>query len=410
MARSPRKYLVKTRGGIAAATVVAVVIAVAATAGVGTASSKQASKGKPIIIGAAVAKTGFFSSYDWPGTLAAGLAIADINKAGGVLGRPLKLITADTKSDRATGRTAALSLIQSGAVFGLTSCDPDLATPAALTFGTHHDVSMSVCAAAPEFGENHNPPLTFTTTIASNTEAAAAAQFAYQKQHWKTAYTFMDTTLQYTKTWIGFFQKSFTKWGGKVVGQDTFANGDASIATQISRYKALSTKPAFIAFCSYEPGGPSAIRQIRAAGITQPIVMCAGEEGVDWLPSVPGLTNAYVMTHADFYGHDPSKAINRFYKRYVARTHQKVIRSHAIEGYDAIQLLAKAITKAKSTKGPAVQKALESFKNVNVLSGPTTYSKKWHIPFERPIAVEEIKGGKQVFIVKFIPKHIILPR
>ena len=55
--------------------------------------------------------------------------------------------------------------------------------------------------------------------------------------------------------------------GAGIVGSDTFKNDDASIASQITRIKALPKEPDAIMLCSYAPGGASAVRQIRAAGI-----------------------------------------------------------------------------------------------------------------------------------------------
>src|SRR5690242_8352344 len=110
------------------------VAAMAVAAGAGT-SSKFAGK-KPIVIGAAIAKTGFIAGYDYPAVIAGQFAADDINKKGGVLGRPLKIVVTDTKSDRAQGATAALDAIKAGAELGLVTCDLDFAAPAASTFAS----------------------------------------------------------------------------------------------------------------------------------------------------------------------------------------------------------------------------------------------------------------------------------
>jgi branched-chain amino acid transport system substrate-binding protein len=61
--------------------------------------------------------------------------------------------------------------------------------------------------------------------------------------------------------------------GGKIVDRDTFKNSDASLASQVTRLRTAMAagKVDAIVFCSYLPGGSSAIRQIRAAGIDLPI-------------------------------------------------------------------------------------------------------------------------------------------
>jgi branched-chain amino acid transport system substrate-binding protein len=60
-----------------------------------------------------------------------------------------------------------------------------------------------------------------------------------------------------------------------------------------------------IVFCSYLPGGSSAIRQIRAAGIDLPILASSTFDGTYWLGAVPDLTNFYVPVQASVYGDDP---------------------------------------------------------------------------------------------------------
>src|SRR6185312_11415814 len=62
----------------------------------------------PIVIGAPVNLTGWMAAYDQPPLDGAKLAVEKINEAGGVLGRPLKIIEIDGKTDPATVGNAAL--------------------------------------------------------------------------------------------------------------------------------------------------------------------------------------------------------------------------------------------------------------------------------------------------------------
>src|SRR4029450_9465764 len=77
----------------------------------------------------------------------------------------------------------------------------------------------------------------------------------------------------------------------ELVGSDTFKNEDASIASQISRIKALPQEPDAIMLCTMMPGGVSAIKQIRAAGIKAPILNGSGMDGSYWLSAVPDPTD-----------------------------------------------------------------------------------------------------------------------
>jgi branched-chain amino acid transport system substrate-binding protein len=117
-----------------------------------TSDSGGAAKGDPIVIGAAIAETGFLSVFDIPPTQALEVAIEDINANGGVDGRPLKLVKADMKSDRTQGAAAALRTIDEGAVIGVVTCDLDVGAPAAIEFAKKEIVSFSLCAGAPDYG------------------------------------------------------------------------------------------------------------------------------------------------------------------------------------------------------------------------------------------------------------------
>jgi branched-chain amino acid transport system substrate-binding protein len=369
-------------------------------------SSAPASGGKgPIIIGAAIAETGPLSGYDTPATEAAQLAVNDINKSGGVLGRKLEIVKADTQSSKQQGTTAAQETISKGASIGLVTCDLDFGAPAAITFGAQKMVAMSLCAGSPAFGPLGVSPFAFTAGIATPTEGSAGAQFETSIKHWKTTYTLVDTTLNYDTTWMGAFQNAYKHDGGTIVGSNTFQNTDTSIASQITKIKALPKPPASITLCSYQPGGPAAVRQIRAAGITVPLMLCVGMDGTNWLPSVPGLSNTYVTDYSNYLGHDPNPAINAIYHRYVAAVGSNPPQGHFIEGYGAMQILAAGIKKAGTTSGPALMAALQSIQHMQVLTGDVTYTPKYHITFDRPVAIEQIGHGTVKFITKIVPSY-----
>ena len=131
----------------------------------------------------------------------------------------------------------------------------------------------------------------------------------------------LDNTIAFTKSLCGSFATRWTELAGKdgLLGQDTFLNNDPSIAAQITRITSLSKKPDLIFFCSYAPGGPSAIRQLRAAGINAPILTGESLDGDYWIGAVPDLSNFYVTSYGSKYGDDPDAEVNAFFKRFEAK-------------------------------------------------------------------------------------------
>ena len=100
-----------------------------------------------IIVGFATAETGFMQAYDKPAQDAAMIRIAEINAAGGLLGKQIEVVNADTKTDRAEGAKAGLTVIDGGADMVVVSCDYDFGSPAALAADAC-SVSTTDCAAA----------------------------------------------------------------------------------------------------------------------------------------------------------------------------------------------------------------------------------------------------------------------
>jgi branched-chain amino acid transport system substrate-binding protein len=294
----------------------------------------------------------------------------------------------------------------------LVTCDFDVGSPAALAGQKKNVVSMSLCAGAPQFGPKGIGPLAFTAGMAAETESSGGAEWAYKKKHWRSVYILTDTTVQYLKSWGQGFEDRWTQLAGKksILGKDTFLNADPSIASQITRIKQLPKQPDFIAMPSFPPGGASAIRQMRAAGITAPILACVALDGTYWLKAVPGLKDFYVTDYGSYTGTDGNPKINTLYKKYVKRAGKAPIFSYYIRGYGAMQALARGIEKAKTTNGPALQKALETFKNEPLLTGPTTFTKQFHISFTQAVTITAIVNGKPKFVARVVPTKVPKPR
>ena len=86
-----------------------------------------------ITVGFAIAKSGWMEAYDTPAATAAKIRIDEINAAGGLLGRQIKWVEADTKTDRQQSARAGLQVLDEGADMMVVSCDYDFGSPAALS-------------------------------------------------------------------------------------------------------------------------------------------------------------------------------------------------------------------------------------------------------------------------------------
>jgi len=251
-------------------------------------------------------------------------------------------------------------------------------------------------------------PLAFTGISAAQTEGIAMAQWA-ATQNYKTAYILTDTLIQYTKSVSSGFRFGWAQTAGEgaLLGEDTFVNSDASIASQITRIKQLPEQPDVIFLSSVTPGGASAVRQLRAAGIEQPILSNTAMSDNYWLDAAPGLNGFYVPALMSLYGDDPRPELNAFVEAFKARWNEPPVTSYAIAGYSMIEQWAHAVEKAGTTETQAVVDVLNSFTDEPFTIGPTTFTADIHIQLNRPFLVMEARADSfhsvEVFRSSIVP-------
>ena len=348
---------------------------------------------KPILIGFAIGLTGWIAPYD-TGYKSAEIAIAEINARGGLLGRKLVTAYCDSKADREQGAKCGQEMVEKGADFIVVTCDYDFGGPAALSAARGGKISWALCAEDPKMGVQGIGPLAFSGAEAAQLQGSANAEWGAAKKGWKTAYVLLDSSIEYDKSVCYGFELGFKAVGGKIVGQDSFKNDDPSIATQITRLKSVNPAPDVIEICSYPPGGASAVRQIRAAGVKSALAGDNAMDGGYWLNAVPDLSDFYFASLGSVVGGDPRPGINELREKIIAKYKEPPPISQSYMGYSMMQLYAAAVEKAKTTEPKAVVAAYETFQDQPTVEGPFTFSHDLHIQKKMQFTIMGINNGK----------------
>ena len=367
------------------------------------------SGGDKIVIGASLTLTGIQAPFDEPGLRGGNLAIEELNKKGGILGKQVQLDNLDGKSDPVVVGNNAIQLIDRGAVAIIAPCDFDFGSPASREAQKAGLVGISTCASSPLYNSTNLGDKQFTLSMWNTTMGSAAAEYAFKEKGWKTAYVVTDTFIDYTKSLSVYFIDSFKNAGGEVFGEDTYTQGAQDFSAQLQRIQGLATQPDVYFVSSYQPDLGTIIRAMRSAGITAPIFGGDSYDDPQLVESLGDLgKDVFFITHT-YATPDAGPNMKAFLDLWQAKYGDVPDTAFVATGWDTVNVIAQAIESAKSTDGAAVAKAMETLE-FDLLTGKLDWSDaaSGHEPNKETVVVE-ITQGSTKFLGWYLPGYLPKP-
>jgi branched-chain amino acid transport system substrate-binding protein len=365
---------------------------------VGSASGSR--NAGPILIGISGAKTGILAPYDLQSGQLFQMRMAQINKAGGVLGRKINVQWIDTKSDKPTAATNAEELISKGAVAIITTCDFDYSFPATNAAKAHKVPAIALCASSPKAA---TPAIVGdyggSMGLGSDTEATAGAEwFRKNRPALKRAYIVKDTSIEYSKATADYFKARWTQLGGTVCGEDTFVGGpNLDLSSQMTRLRGKVKGCDVIYDGSWQPFGSQLIRSIRDAGIKTAILTNASVNGT-LIRQIGGkVSNFYALGFAclpTYCNGTQTPQVRTIARQFRAAYKTPLGNHYALPGYALADAVVAAIKAAKGTDGTKMAKALFGGPvTVNYFGSKMKFTAKCHRPQPATYSVELWTNG-----------------
>jgi branched-chain amino acid transport system substrate-binding protein len=366
----------------------------------------------PIVVGSATADTGFMAPFDQANTVGVELAVEDINKEGGIDGRQLKVSHINTKSDKAQSTIAGEELVKEGAALVTVSCALEFGGPAASVAQANERIAMG-CASDSAWGPQGLGNNVFTLNPTTSDEGSSDAEWAYETQGWKNVFVLTDTSIEYLKSVSEGFVSRWKQLAGdsSIAGEDTFIATDQSIASQISDIRSLKTKPDFIFMPTCPPAVATAMKQLRAAGIDQPVMSGGCSAGDFWLGAVPDLKDFYAIEYVSTHGDDPNDEVNALVKRIEAKlgSGSSAEPIWGVVGYAEVEAWAEAAKKAGTIEATPVREELEKFDKVPLIIGDRTFTPEFHGDYTAPVTFVGVEDGAFHYVEKWTPKEPLKP-
>jgi len=353
--------------------------------------SCRRSSGDEILIGEYGSLTGTTATFGQSTDNAIQLAFDEINAAGGLLGKKVKVLVEDDQSKPEEAATAVTKLINQNhvvAMLGEVSSSRSLAAaPICQANGVPMISPSSTNPRVTQVGD-----YIFRVCFIDPFQAEVGARIAWETLKLKKVAILSDVRNDYSVGLQTFFRQHFKQLGGEIVAEQSYSEGDSDFRAQLTQIK--SANPEAIYVPGYYTEVATIARQARELGIAVPLI---GGDGWDsprlWEIGGEALNGCYFSNH--YSVDDPAPAVQKFVADYRKRYNQTPDALAAL-GYDAARILADAITRAGATSGDKIRDALAATKSFQGVTGQITINAERNAV--KPAVVLKIENGKFVYV------------
>ena len=311
---------------------------------------------EPLVIGVPMPLTGVLAVGGQ--AILAGLKYAadQANAKGGVLGRQIKLVVEDTKSEPNTAATVAAKLATEDKVYAFVG-----------GYGSTADFAMLSSL------RRYKPLFIHTGSSSVRLEAAFGKEdwyyhvFIWDYHRQKAAAKFIASIVPKPKTAAlahedglygadssKYFEQYLKPEGIELVMNEPFKSGTPDFSPILTRVKSLT--PDVFYFVGFSGDNLQMVRQEKSLGVRPKLtlVVSAGDKRADY-----GDFGEGTAMIAEWSAQETTPGAAEFVKQAQAATGVTIV-SPFLQGYSGMQTLIDAIESAKTIDLPAVQKVLDT--------------------------------------------------
>ncbi|MEK7357240.1 MAG: ABC transporter substrate-binding protein [Bdellovibrionota bacterium] len=364
-------------------------------AGDGSAATKASAN--EILIGEYGSFTGSEATFGISTSNGIKMAVDEINKAGGVKGKQIKLISIDNQGKAEESATAVSRLITQNNVIAVIGEVASSRSLAAAPIAQQNKIPMISPSST-------NPKVTevgdyiFRVCFIDPFQGTVMAKFANENLKAKKVAILRDVKSDYSVGLADYFIKKFKELGGEVVSDQSYQAGEMDFKAQLTQIK--GSKPDAIFVPGYYTEVGLIARQARQLGITAPLM---GGDGWDSskLYEIGGtaINGNYFSNHYTTESTDP--VVVDFIKKYKERYNGETPDGLAALGYDAAKILAEAMTRTTEIKPQTIRDELAKTKDFIGVTGHITIDGNRNA--SKPAVVVKVDGTTNRYVTTVTP-------
>jgi len=355
-----------------------------------TAAAKE-----PIKIGVFLPMTGNVSAFgqmEWLGIKTAHQMM------GKILGREVKLILEDTKSDQTEAAHAVERLIKQHQVVGIIGGAISGSALAGGSIAERNGIPM-ISPSATNLLVTQDKKYVFRACFDDSFQSQVAARQARIAMGASTAAVVVDIAQADYSVGLGnLFLKAFGEMGGKVLLTAYIQTGDRDFRSQLSEVR--EANPDIIYVPNYYTENALLVKQARDLGMKMPILMADGAQVPTFIETGGKAVEGVYLT-AHFNLEAVNTDLGRKYAATFKKNYDKDVDAFSALGADAYFILIGAIKRAKSTEGAKVRTALTDTKNFKGVTGPIKINEDGNTT--KRLVINRVKNGRFTYVTTVNP-------
>ncbi len=374
--------------------VLALVFAAIALASCGSGSDSDVIK-----IGVNYELSGQTATYGQSSVYGIELAIDEINEAGGINGKKIKLVKYDNESKPDLALSLTTRLMTQDKVVAVLGPATSGAFGSTIPLAMQYKIPVASGSATADgllVDDNGNvKEYAFRICFNDSYQGKAMANFAINNLKKTKAVIIKDNSSDYGKGLAESFKQTFEEKGGTIVAEEAYVKNEVDFNAILTGIKGKDFDVIFIPGYYNEAG--LIIKQARAMDIDVPIL---GADGFD-SPELVNLAGEDALNDVYFSNHysplDESSVVVDFIESFKKKYNKEPDAFSAL-GYDLAYFVADGIKRAESLTGEAVKDALEATKDFEGVTGSFSIDEN-HDPVKALIIIE-LQNGKQVSTIR----------
>jgi branched-chain amino acid transport system substrate-binding protein len=351
-----------------------------------------------IKIGGLLETSGFVASLGQPG-----LAVDQVNAAGGINGRKVALINVNSESDNTKTVSGAKRLLEQDNVVAVIG--PMSSGSAFAVADTMERAKVPMIANGASRGIVQPPETRKFMFLAPLTDVVVqSAMLRDMQAKGIKRIAILNSDVAFGTSGRDSLEKAVGQYGITIVAKETFGNADTDMTPQLTKIRATDAEATVL--WATGPGLAISTKNHRALGLKTPLYLAHSANDFNFLRLAGDAANGVLLPSSKIYvtdslpAGDPQKPVVERFVREYEKKYGKPPATFAGNGYDAAMMIMDAIRKV-GTDPAKLRDAIEATKDYVGVTAVYAYSPADHYGTKpESVVMLSVKDGKFVLAGK----------